>query len=264
MKKVLSLFLSLSVIFWSCDSSDENSQDPQPVLPPDYSMAPNFDSFETEGSQRNQTIEHWFYSAINISVYSAILTGGLAVPVTAFKATINETPFFDRDAGLWTWESSFSANSNDFSVRLTADVVGGNVNWKGYVSSNSNAMEDFVWFEGQSSVDGNNGSWTLYESPQNPTAWISTEWSRNEDRTVANADFTIEKEGELEGSYIYYNRDDNSDFDRSVEISNNQSTDLIEVAWNSESKVGRVKSENYFGDTDFHCWDENLQDVNCN
>ncbi|WKV12482.1 hypothetical protein [Marivirga harenae] len=263
MKKLLSLFLSLTVILWSCDSNNENDQDPQPVMPPEYSMAPNFDDFQTEGNQRNQTIENWFYSAINVSVYSALLTGGLAVPVTAFKATISQDPFFDTDAGLWTWESNFSANANDFSIRLTADVVDGNVDWKGYISSNSNNVDDFVWFEGQSNVDGNSGSWTLYESPQNPSAWISTEWSRNEDRTVANADFTIEKEGELLGSYINYSRDDNSDLNRSVEISNTQTNDLIEIYWNSELKFGRVKSENHFNDTDFHCWNEDLQDVSC-
>jgi hypothetical protein len=263
MKKFLSLFLILTVILWSCDSDNENDQDPQPVMPPEYSMAPNFDDFQTEGNQRNQTIENWFYSAVNVSVYSALLTGGLAIPVTAFKATISQDPFFDTDAGVWTWESNFSANANDFSIRLTADVVGGNVDWKGYISSNSNNVEDFVWFEGQSNVNGNNGSWTLYESPQNPSAWISTEWSRNEERTVANADFTIEKEGELLGSYINYSRDDNSDLNRSVEISNTQTNDLIEIYWNSELKFGRVKSENHFNDTDFHCWDEDLQDVAC-
>lgn len=264
MKKVFSLLLSLMVIFVSCNPNDENNQDPKPVMPPEYSMAPNFDDFQTEENQRNQTIENWFYSAVNVSVYSALLTGSLAIPVTAFKATISQDPFYDTDAGVWTWESSFSANSNDFSIRLTGDVVDGNVDWKGYISSSSSNVDDFVWFEGQSDIDGNSGSWTLFESPQNPSAWISTEWSRNDDQTEANATFTIEKEGESLGSYIEYSRNENSDYNRSVEISNTQSGDLIEIDWNSELKFGRVKSENYFGDTDFHCWDENLQDVDCN
>lgn len=263
MKKLLSILLSLTVLFVSCDSTDENSQDPKPVMPPEYSMAPDFDDFQTDGSQRNQTIENWFYSAVNVGVYSAILKGSLAIPVTAFKTTISQEPFYDTDAGVWTWESSFSVNSNDFSIRLTADVENDNANWKGFISSSSLNVEDFVWFEGQSNVNGNSGSWTLYESPQNPSAWISVEWSRNEDRTVANADFTIEKAGDLQGSYINYNRNDNNDLNRSVEISNTQSNDLIEIYWNSELKFGRVKSPNHFGDSEFHCWDENLQDVDC-
>jgi len=263
MKKLLSICLSLLVLMVSCNSDDENNQDPKPVMPPEYSMAPNFNDFQTEGNQRNQTIENWLYSAINVGVYSAILKGSLAIPVTAFKATISQEPFFDTEAGLWTWESSFAANSNDFSIRLTAGVVNDNANWTGYISSSSNNVEDFVWFDGQSNVNGNSGNWTLYESPQNPNAWISTEWSRNEDQTVGDATFTIEKAGESFGSYIVYSRDKDSDFNRSVEISNTQSGDLLEIDWNSELKFGRVKSENHFGDTDFHCWDENLQDVNC-
>jgi hypothetical protein len=263
MKKVFSILLSLLVILVSCNPNDENSQDPKPVLPPDYSMAPNLDDFQTEGNQRNQTIENWLYSAINVGVYSAILKGSLAIPVAAFKATISQEPFYDTEAGVWTWETSFTTNSNDFSIRLTADVVNNNADWKGYISSSSNNVEDFIWFEGQSNVNGNSGSWTLYESPQNPTAWISTEWSRSEDKTVGEATFTIEKEGDLVGSYIGYSRDDNNDLNRAVEISNTQSGDLIEIYWNSELKFGRVKSENYFNDTDFHCWDEDLQDTSC-
>jgi len=263
MKKVLSIILSLTVLMISCDSTNENSQDPKPVLPPEYSMAPNFEDFQTDDNQRNQTARNWFYSAVNVSVYSAILTGGLAIPVTAFKATISQEPTYDTEAELWVWESSFSANSNDFSIRLTADVADGNVNWTGYISSSASSVEDFVWFEGQSSVEGNSGNWTLFESPSNPSAWMSTEWSRNEDRTEASATFTIEKEGDLLGSYIAYSRDENSDYNRSVEISNTESGELIQIDWNSEAKFGRVKSESEFEDTDFHCWDEDLQDVVC-
>ena len=270
MKKLLSLYLSLAVVLMSCNPDNENNQDPQPVMPPEYSMAPNFDDFETESSQRNQTIEHWFYAAVNVNVYSTILAGNLAIPVAAFKATISQEPFYDTVAGVWTWENEFSAHSNDFSIRLTADVVDGNVDWKGYISATSlsstssySPPDNFVWFEGQSDVEGNTGSWTLFENPDNPSAWISTEWSRNEDQTVANADFTIEKEGDLLGSYIHYSRDENIDLNRSVEISNTQSGDLIEIYWNSELKFGRVKSEIYFNDNAFHCWDESLQDISC-
>jgi hypothetical protein len=270
MKKLLSLYLSLAVVLMSCNPDNENNQDPQPVMPPEYSMAPNFDDFETEGNQRNQTIEHWFYAAVNVNVYSTILAGNLAIPVAAFKATISQEPFYDTVAGVWTWENEFSAHSNDFSIRLTADVVDGNVDWKGYISATSlsstssySPPDNFVWFEGQSDVEGNTGNWTLFENPDNPSAWISTEWSRNENQTVVNAIFTIEKEGDLLGSYIDYSRDEDADLNRSVEISNTQSGDLIEIYWNSELKFGRVRSENYFNNTDFHCWDEDLQDVNC-
>jgi len=263
MKKLLSLMLSISILFTACNSDNEAEQDPKPVLPPEYSMAPNFDDFKADNNQRNQTIENWFYSALNVGVYSAILTGGLAIPVTAFKATMSQNPIYDTDSGVWVWETSFSNNNNDFSIRLTADVVDNNVSWMGLISSSSANVEDFVWFEGQSNLDGNSGSWILYESPQNPSAWISTEWSRNEAQTAANANFTIEKEGDLLGSYINYARDDESDLNRMVEILNTKSGDLIEIFWNSELKYGRVKSVNYYNDTEFHCWDGDLQDTSC-
>lgn len=263
MKKLLSIVLSVMILLASCDSDKESKQDPKPVLPPEFSMAPNLNDFSTNDAQRNATSGNWVYSALNVGVYSAILTVGLAIPVSAFTAITSQEPTYNTEAGVWAWENSFSANANDFSLLLTADVDGDNVKWTGSVSSSKDDIQDFVWFEGQSNLNGTNGSWSLFESPKNPTVWMSTQWAQNDDSSVAEATFTIEKEGASSNSYIKYMKNENDDFNRAVEISNTDSGDLIEIDWNNELKFGRVKSQNYFNDAAFHCWNENLQDVSC-
>lgn len=39
---------------------------------------------------------------------------------------------------------------------------------------------------------------------------------------------------------------------------------FTEIMWNETTKEGRVKDTMHFGDTDWHCWDADLQDTDCN
>lgn len=69
-------------------------------------MAPDLSAFTEEDPDdgRMSTVNHWAYAALNVGVYSALLQTTLAVPVTAFKLAVNQTPVFDTDARLWVWE----------------------------------------------------------------------------------------------------------------------------------------------------------------
>jgi hypothetical protein len=38
---------------------------------------------------------------------------------------------------------------------------------------------------------------------------------------------------------------------------------LLETEWNRDAQAGRVRDEVFFGDADWRCWDETLQDIDC-
>lgn len=73
--------------------------------------------------------------------------------------------------------------------------------------------------------------------------------------------FTVEKEGNAKGSFITYEVNDDVDVDvdvdlnRSVVISDTNTSNLIYIHWNSPDGHCRVKSETYFKDDLYHCWD---------
>ncbi len=266
LKKSLGFLIALMVIVFSCTENDDGQQQgPEPVMPPESSMAPDMSMFDGEGGETNRvnTIQNWTYAAFNVGIYSGILYTHLIVPVRAFKATINQEAHFNADAGLWVWEKNFEVPSRGtFSVRLTAEVNGTDVNWTGYVSK-SGAFENFVWFDGTSKLNGESGNWNLYESPENPQVWLSNSWEIDREEGNGNTSFTVEKEGNHQGSSITYSIENGADYDRKVLIHDVKVSNEIDVQWNKASKFGRVKSEAKFQDEMYHCWGNQLQDTEC-
>lgn len=266
MKKILGVFLAVLVVLGSCTNNEgpEMPVGDAPVMPPELSMAPDMSMFDDEGSEGNREIQvgNWAYAAINVGVYSAILYQHLVVPVTAFKATIGTNATYNESEGVWVWEKDFQIpEKGSYSIRLTAEVVEEDIFWTGYVSGEG--LNKFVWFTGESSINGQEGSWKLYESPENSSVWLSNRWEIDKEAGNGFTKFTVEKEGDHKGSSIRYAVNGDEYFDRMVTIVNSAEENTIYVDWRSEEKNGRVKSFAHFGDEMFHCWDGALQNVDC-
>lgn len=267
MKKLIVILFAPILLFTSCseDEATANQQGQKPVTPPASSMAPDFDAFSenSNSGKREATIENWGYAAINVGVYSAILYNHLIIPVKGFQATIDTEATFDTETNLWVWDKTLDVpTKGSYKVKLTAAVDGQDVDWKGYISKGT-ALANFVWFEGESKLNGESGSWMLYESPETPVVWLSSAWERNEANATTSTTFTVEKEGSNKGSYITYKTDNNADLSRMVIISDINSDTKIYTDWNHTNNKGRVKSESHFKDSLFHCWDSNYQNSQC-
>ncbi len=266
--KKLAFLLSLTILIASCGKEEEPIFDPgtEPVLPPASSMAPNFDAFagnDAAGGGRQMTVRNWLYAATSVGVYTGILTGALVIPVTAYSLAMQQEPVFDRANKVWVWAYDVTSLPNKaYSIKLTAAVDGAEVNWTGYVSE-VGGFADFVWFTGNSNISASSGSWTLLQGPDQPTPWLSAEWTRSDLEDAANVKFTVEKEGSSKGSSIDYSVDPSTPIDRQVTIIDLNSGNTIAVAWSSVNKQGRVLSQAFFNDSFYHCWDSSLNDVTC-
>lgn len=265
MKQLTAILFIPIILLMSCSDDDGAFvQGAQPELPPQSSMAPDFSAFKDGENGRLETTQNWPYAAINVGVYSVIIYASLAVPVTAFQFAVDQTPSFDSNTGLWEWEYDVDLQSKgQYNVRLTASVDNQDVDWKGYISK-AGQFDNFVWFEGQSNLAADAGSWDLYESPNTPSKWLSVQWTKDESDATVNSSFTIEKEGDFKNSSISYSIDGNTPFDSHVTIVDTKNSNTVEIDWNSTTSVGRVKSPLKFGDELFHCWDANLTDTDCN
>ena len=262
---ILSLLLAGLILFNACNEDGEMDGGDPPVMPPASSMSPDFNYFDEGGDEsgRVDVVNSWVYAATNVTVYSAILGSTLIVPVTAYKVALTQDVTFDADLGLWIWAYDVNVGSaGEFSVKLTAEIHGAEVLWTGSISK-AGVFENFVWFEGTSAINGESGSWTLYESFANPTPWLSAEWEKSDVDGKANVTFTVEKEGNSLNSSISYTASATGDFNRSVVIVDTHADNTITVDWHSVEKNGRVKSAAHFQDDAFHCWDSQLQDVDC-
>ncbi len=264
--KIFSLLLAGLVLVTSCNEDNDIDQGTPPEMPPASSLAPDFNYFTGEGgdeSGRVEVVSSWLYAATNVTVYSAILGTALIVPTTAYRVALEQTPTFDADLRAWVWAYDVNLNTAGvYGVKLTAELSEDGVTWTGYISKEG-VFEDFVWFEGTSAIDGDSGSWTLYESPTNGNAWLSADWERSEVDGKANVTFTVEKTGDNLGSSLSYSAFAEGDFNREVIINNVSADNIITVKWHSSNKNGQVKSQAHFQDDAFHCWDSQLQDVDC-
>ncbi len=263
--KLLSIFLTGLILLNACNDEDVIDSGIPPELPPASSMDPDLSFFSESGNAggRLEVVDSWLYAATNVTVYSAILKSALIVPVTAYKVALEQTPSFDTELGGWVWSYEVNVGSSGlYNVKLTAIIGEKEVVWTGEISKEG-IFDAFVWFEGTSAIGGNSGEWTLYESYQSPTPWLSATWEKSEVEGTVNAIFTVEKEGDNLGSTISYTATSSGDFDRMVIINDKKADNTITVEWNSTSKTGRVKSLEHFQDDTYHCWDNQLQDIDC-
>ncbi|PIB35389.1 hypothetical protein BFP72_08260 [Reichenbachiella sp. 5M10] len=255
------------VVLSACteDDSENMSTDTAPTVPSSSTMAPDFGEFNdaTDEGAREAMVGNWGYAAINVGVYSSILYQHLVIPVTAFKATVGAEAYFDEETELWVWERNFDVPAqSDYQIKLTADVDGDDVDWKGYISHGTD-LDEFMWFEGESTVNGESGSWMLYESPENPSVWLTSDWTNEDDSDIAHVTFTVQKEGDNEGSSIEYEADASTDLDRMVTIYDASIDNEVSIMWSQASGQGRVMSEAHFQDSEYHCWDADLMDTEC-
>ena len=75
--------------------------------------------------------------------------------------------------------------------------------------------------------------------------------------------FTVEKPGDSFGSSISYMVDAGAELNRNVTIIDTNTENTIEVLWSAENSNGKIKSQVFFEDNLYHCWDTTLNDVAC-
>lgn len=268
--KFLALLLITLIIFTSC--KDDEISDPSevaPEMPPISSMQIDFNSFPGSSlSKINdinniQTLENWGWASLNGVVWQTLVTAGMIVPVAAFVESFNHEAELQQD-GSWLWSYDFTPVTgikHTASLRGYGDVSG--INWEMYITK-ENVYADFLWFSGQSDLLGTEGTWTINFEPNNPTPWIGIEWHRNPADSTADIRYTnIVPGGAENGGYIHYGKTDNVIYNAFYEIFNKGEDNMTSIKWNLSSHNGRVKDSKHFGDSDWHCWDENLQDVVC-
>ena len=271
------LFVSL-LMLQSCvkDDKDENL-DTAPALAAEETFIMPFTGFEdadTSGimappndnsaNARTPSFDNWFHSATNVVFWNLVLTVNLAVPTAAFHESFNHDPTFQGN-GVWLWQYSFELPDGNYQAKLYGEIVANDeVEWEMYISK-VGGFQDVLWYTGSTNDD--EAHWTLNHQANNPEAFIQIDYLKDNGNAQAAIRYTnIIPNDPGNGGYIEY-REDNSnssaDYNRAYDIYHIQADNLIEIQWNKPNENGRVKDEEHFGDTEWHCWDVNLMDTEC-
>lgn len=266
-KKVASLaliiVLMLPILFINCSTDPDGDGQIAPEIPPITTFLMNFDIIDANDGGRVEAMNNWAYSVLNVGFWNAAITVTFAVPLVSFAEAFNHDPSFDESLPGWIWEYDYSLGGINYTARLEATVTLEDVEWRMFITQ-ENVFTDYLWYSGSSNLDGLEGQWVLNRDPTDPVPFIQIDWNRALEGDVAAIRYlNVVPDSDDNGSYIFFQVDNNSDLNRSYDIFSNPMNHTIEIDWDSENKDGRVKSPNHFQDSEFHCWDETLEDVDC-
>jgi hypothetical protein len=269
----IAFIILLGLILVNCSKENGNP----PVLPPEESMTIDFTTFGSQSKSAEIVSvlpgnNNWVYAATVAGYFSTLLFSTLAVPVYSFQMAIDNTPVYTEDK-TWQWSFSATVQGATYKCRLTGQIREKDVLWKMYIGrEGTGSYPEFIWFEGTSDLDGTKGQWILnhsylYQEPLLQIDWIlpgtdngyvkySYVRSLNDNRVTDpfKTSYFEYGRGKTTGTFNSYF---NAHFFNGVVFSD------VDAEWNSTSHIGRVKSNAYFGDTNWHCWDSTLQNITC-
>jgi len=260
--------LGIIELIVSCeDDKTTNPQDQAPTIPPQTSMIINFDEFpdtSSIGGMDYQVVakRNWSWAAGHIAVWNSVLTLTLAIPVAAFVEAFNHQPIKQSD-GSWLWQYNITVQEALYTAKLNGKTVAEGVEWK-MLLTKEGEYTDFEWFTGFSNLPASEGTWMLNKDPNSPSAFLSIEWKRNTQEETADVKYTLLSPAlPQDGSYIFYGKTNEVPLNRFYQIFKAESNNVIDIKWSYESYFGRVKDSIYFEDTNWHCWDDRLDDTDC-
>ncbi|GAB4250581.1 MAG: hypothetical protein Kow0027_14050 [Saprospiraceae bacterium] len=269
---LLALFFSL-LLTQSCQK--DNEIDPlagqeAPALPSEESFIMSLTQFTEmggldEGEVDSRTVTNWSHAAGNVLIWNSLLSLHLTIPVLSFQEAFNHQPVY-QGQGVWLWAYEVTDDTGTYQAELYGELlVNDEVKWDMYISK-TGGFSNVHWYTGITALDESYAHWTLNFDVTDPKPFISIDYLRDNGNGVSSIRYTNIIPGNPDnGSYIEY-RTGNvvpGEFDRAYDVFGAADNNLIEINWNSVNHNGRVKNPDFYGDEDWHCWDTQLQDVDC-
>ncbi len=257
---VLFTIVSLAVL-QGCNDKDE----PAPQLPPESTFIIDFSDFQDADTTTNrdtETYKNWWWAATNVVVWNTFISINMAVPVASFREAFNHEAVYDPDNGSWTWSYNFTSGAV-YLAELSVENYYDSLLWVMQITKNA-AFSNFQWYSGVSSKDATGGYWIINKSPQETVPLVKITWQRSTaDATGFIKYLNIVPGGAENGGYIHYGITSNSPYEAFYDIFNKGQDNLTEIRWSRSTKVGMIKDPDHYGQDGWHCWNELLQDADC-
>ena len=260
---ILFVFGAFLLTACSDDPASLNSEQP-PEIPPTESMNMDFSNFDAY--QQNKEVyekelnKNFAQAAIRAFVIKSIVDLNMAIPKALLIAASESEAEFNED-GEWVLSYTKNAGSDTYEVRLVASQENENqVNWQFFVTNSDLNITDKLFFDGTTSADGSQGTWTYYSLTGSSQEAVSvTDWTVTDE---GNVDLRLEVVSDRfnnQGDYIEYTFD--GTVKNVVYYNANQDT-TTELQWNIETNAGYLIAPNY-NNGQKACWDENFENVTC-
>jgi len=241
----LSLVVAASLLVLRCNTAPEDrALGAPPELPSATSMSiPALDDDAPAAKQSAAA------AGLNIGIatattvfWSGVVAVSLVAPVALFEAARHSDPVVLPDSSGYQW----TIGHGGFNAVLTAEDDNGRWDWTMTVNSGHD-MDGFVWFTGNSSQDGRNGSWTFYRHSDNdPVHGFVYSLT---DSTADVKAMVVDKEADNFGSFLHWRLDRHI---KTFEIHDAKEKASSVIRYNTVSGAGKIEDRK---NGNSYCWD---------
>lgn len=215
----------------------------------------------------NDTYWNWFHAAVSLVVWHAVIVVNMAAPTAAFGAAFNVQPEYIGDLTFeWAYEYVAPVNlgGHTYNVSLTGQYNPDfeTVNWV-MTLSQVGGYTDFVWYTGTTSANNSEAQFTLNHQPFNPQSYLLAQYQGDNAGNETLRFTNIIPGNPGNGDYVEYRTNPGATYDLAFDVLT-QTDNFLEIEWNEQNIEGRVRHPQHFNDNEWHCWDGEYKDVDCN
>lgn len=260
-KLALSTSLSLALLIGCVPETVLEIGDP-PIIPPLSTFSMNYGLVEAEAGRRSDE-SNWSFSASSVNDWRLLIDSTLRAPIASFVEARDYEPTYDHAVQAWIWEFDFEVETNIYNARLVGRANSLESRWEMYITD-AGSFTEFKWYTGQTDSDGLSGTWTVTKEAGDSDPFLRIDWNRIESDAASNIRYRIVTPlTEETGSYIFFQRDNEAEFNGKYLIYTKIFNNETDILWNSEYQYGQVRDFRQFNNNDFQCWDATLQDKSC-
>ncbi len=251
-------FLLFGFLFASCKKDLKYP----PALPSEETFIFVIDDFELKSLQ-DTTMVNWWRAKSIVKNWNLTILENLSVPISSYlKATKTQNPLYQSD-NTWLWEYDFYDGEINYSSKLFGTENTDSVIWEMYITKEGE-YNDFLWFSGICFNNNNTVLWKIYDNPDNAEELMSINYNK-QSSDVIDIKFTNISPSDAEnGSYFLLGKSNTDNFNRYFKSFTKTDDKKLEITWSSEIGYGKISSFDLYQDSNWHCWDESLKDVDCN
>lgn len=271
--------LASALVFQSCDKDNDVIDIPPGLQAPEIPSAvlytiPTYEIAQDSVAGGEDILtrgafsrDNWIHAGLSLFVWNSIVVVNLALPVSAIAEAFNhDWVYIGNNTFAWTYQHTADPmlGGATYNIVLTGQYISNDeVEWI-LTASQVGGFQSFEWVKAVVATDHTEAEFTIYRNPGNAEQYLRINSTYQPFDQVASVRLTNVIAGDPgNGHFIEYGADNNIEHNRSFHVFGGAGN-TMDIEWNEPQRFGRVMHLAHFGDAEWHCWDANYFDVDCN